>query len=160
MQIREQFVRRLGAVEHIALEVDQLVMDEQSFVRAVVEEFIERELDLARGDPEAQVVAGDRFERVGLVEDDGVVVGQNRRVDAAQRQIAEKERVVNDQDLRVARAGARESKNSPCRSGSCDPGNSRSRSPPLPRPLPSGRKLRSLSEPSPVSCAQSRICRS
>ncbi len=47
------------------------------------------------------MIAGHGFERVGLVKDHDVVVGQDARPFAAQRQVAEKQRMVDDQHLRV-----------------------------------------------------------
>ena len=52
-------------------------MHQQAAVGAVVVELAERVLDLAAGDAQAQVVAGDGFDRVGFVEDHHVVVGQD-----------------------------------------------------------------------------------
>ena len=76
-------------------------MDQQAFVRAVVVELVERVLDLAARDVDAQVVAGDGFDRVGFVEDHHVVVGQDADARAPQRDVAEQQRMIDDQDLRV-----------------------------------------------------------
>ena len=63
-------------------------------------------LDLAAGDVDAQVVAGDRFDRVGFVEDHDVVVGQDADAGPPQGEVAEEQRVIDDEDLRVLHAAA------------------------------------------------------
>ena len=52
------------------------------------------------------MIAGDRFDRVGFVEDHDVVVGQDAHAGPPQREVAEEQRVVHDQDLRVLHPAA------------------------------------------------------
>ena len=54
-----------------------LLADEQPFVCPVVVKPAEDVVDLARGDGEAEVVAGNCLQRVGFVEDDRVVIRQD-----------------------------------------------------------------------------------
>ena len=75
-------------------------------MRAVVVELVEHVLDLAAGDVDAQVVAGDGFDRVRFVEDHDVVVGQDAHAGPPQRDVAEQQRVIHDEDLRVLHAAA------------------------------------------------------
>ena len=83
--------RSVVAVEHPLLGLGAMVMDQQAFVRAVVVELIQRVFDLAGGHAQPEVVAGHGLQRVGLVEHDGVVFGQDARPDAPQGQIAEEQ---------------------------------------------------------------------
>jgi len=53
--------------------------------------------DVGVGDAQPQVVAGDVFDRVGLVEDQEIVVRQNGRTLRAHREIGKQERVVDDE---------------------------------------------------------------
>ena len=113
---------------------------------------------LAAGDVDAQVVAGDGFDRVGFVEDHDVVVGQDAHAGPPQRDVAEQQRVVDDQNLRVLHRGG-----GPCsRSTWLYVGQRR----PMQLPLslatsshtwPSGWNARSLSEPSCVALLHLRI---
>ena len=130
-------------------------------LRAVVVELVEHVLDLAAGDVDAQVVAGDGFDRVGLVEDHDVVVGQDAHAGAPQGDVAEEQRVIDDQDLRVLhRGGGPCSRSTCCTSGSGGPGSCRCRWRLRPTPGRAAGTLRSLSEPSCVDLLHLRISRS
>jgi hypothetical protein len=74
---------------------------EQPLVRAVVVELVEHIIDLAVGYAQAEMIAGGRLQVVRLVEDHDVVIRQDARLLPPQRQVAEKQRVVHDQYLRV-----------------------------------------------------------
>ena len=91
------------AVDHLPLGLLSARPDQQPLVGTVVVEPPQGEFDLAVSEPQAQVVAGHRFQRVGLVEDDDVVPRQHAAgaVDA-QSQIGEIQGVVDDEDLGVA----------------------------------------------------------
>ena len=77
------------------------MVDQQAAIGAVVVELVEHVLDLAAGNPQAEMLAGHRFDHVGFVEDHHVVVGQDAGPLAAERQIGEKQGVIDDQDLGV-----------------------------------------------------------
>ena len=51
-----------------------------------------------------EVVGGDVFERVGLVEDDDLVVRQKPGPGAAQGEVAEEQGVVDDEEVRPVNA--------------------------------------------------------
>ena len=57
--------------------------DQQALVRAVVVELPQGVVDLAAGDPQAEVVARHRLDHVGLVENHDVVLGQQAHPFAA-----------------------------------------------------------------------------
>jgi hypothetical protein len=78
--------------------------DEQTFLGAVVVKFVELVIDLRAGDTNAEVIARDRFDRMAFVQDHGVVVRQQRDALAAQRQVAEEHRVIDDQQLGTRRS--------------------------------------------------------
>ena len=73
---------------------------------AVVVKFVENVLYLAAGDVDAEVIAGDTFHGVGFVENDDVIIWQDAGSDAAERDIAEQQRMIDDQDLSILRAAA------------------------------------------------------
>ena len=78
-------MRRAEAV-YRAYEIE---MDEQAFVRAVVVEAREDELDLAAGNRDAKVVGGDGFDGMGLIQHGDVVVGQDADALPPQGEVAE-----------------------------------------------------------------------
>ncbi len=78
-----------------------LVDGEQALLRAFVVEPAQEEIDLARCDPESEVVAGDGFEGVGLVEDGDVVIRQHGRAVAPEGEVAHEQGMVHDQDVGV-----------------------------------------------------------
>ena len=65
------------AVDHLLLGLAVAGPDQQALVRPIVVEPPQGELDLAVGEPQAQVIAGHRLQRMGLVEDHDVVLGQH-----------------------------------------------------------------------------------
>ena len=99
----KNIVGLVAAAIDLLLLLQQAVMNEQTFVRAVVVELIEHVLDLAAGDVDAEVIAGDGFDRVGFVENHDVVIGQDADARAPQRDVAEQQRVIDDQNLCVLR---------------------------------------------------------
>ena len=56
--------------------VQFLRVTSKPFVGSIVVELVQEELHLAGSDAQAQMVAGDCFQRVGFVENDGVIIGQ------------------------------------------------------------------------------------
>ena len=97
----EEIVGSKAAIDHLLFGFAQLVMHQQAAVGAIVVELVEQVIDLRRRDAQSQVVAGDVLQRMGLVEDHHFVVGQDARPLPPQGQVAEEQRVVDDQDLRV-----------------------------------------------------------
>ena len=79
--------------------VVQPVEDEESLAGPLVEEPVQGVVHLAAGDAEAEVFGRDRFERVGLVEDDDVVLGQEAGPGAAEGEVGEEQGVVDDEDV-------------------------------------------------------------
>ena len=63
---REKIVGQLVAAHHFALRIGQLVEHQQAAVRAIVEEPRQLEVDLAAGNAQAEMVAGDGLDRVAL----------------------------------------------------------------------------------------------
>ena len=87
------------AIQHLPLGLAAAGPDEEALVRAIVEKPPQRELDLAVGQPQAEVVARHGLQRVGLVEDHDVVPRQHRRAFHAEGQVGEIECVVDHHDL-------------------------------------------------------------
>ena len=90
------------AVGHLLLGLAEAGPGQQALVRPIVIEPPQGELDLAAGEPQAQVIAGHRFQRMGLVEDHDVVLGQHAHALRAEGQVGEVQGVVDHQDLGVA----------------------------------------------------------
>ena len=97
----EEIAGPIAAFPDLFLGVAELVMHQQPAVRPVVVELSQGELDLAVGDVQAEVVAGDGLDLVGLVEDHHVVLRQDAHVLPPQRQVGEEQGVVDHQDLGV-----------------------------------------------------------
>ncbi len=72
---------------------------EQAAAAAWAEQLVEQVLDGAAADLQAEVIGGHVLQRVRLVEDDDLVVGQQVRSLAAQGEVAEEQGVVDDQQL-------------------------------------------------------------
>ena len=160
-EVGEELVGQVAAAVDLLLLFAQAVVDEQALVRAVVVQLVEHVLDLAAGDVDAEVIAGDGFDRVGFVEDHDVVVGQDAHAGPAQGDVAEQQRVIDDQDLRVsARGGGPCSRSTGCTSGSGGPCSCRCRWRLRPTPGRAAGTARSLSEPSAVDLLHLRILRS
>ncbi len=94
------------AFHHLLLRVAHAVMHEQAAVGPVVVELVELIFDLAAGDPEAKVFAGDGFDGMRFVEDQDFVVGQKAGALHAQCEIAEEQGVVDDEDLGIGDSAA------------------------------------------------------
>ena len=90
------------AVDHLLLGLAEAGPGQQALVRPIVVEPPQGELDLAVGEPQAQVIAGHRLQRMGLVEDHDVVLGQHAHAFHAEGQVGEVQGVVDHQDLGVA----------------------------------------------------------
>ena len=98
----EKLLRAVVAVDHLLLGLAEAGPGQQALVRPVVVEPPQGELDLAVGEPQAQVIAGHRLQRVGLVEDHDVVLGQHADALHAQGQVGEVQGVIDHQDLGMA----------------------------------------------------------
>ena len=96
LHIREEIIGPKAAIGHLLLGFAQFVMHQQAAVRAVVVQLVEQIIDLRRRDAQAQVIAGDVLQRMGLVEHDDIVIGQDARPLPPQGQVAEKQRVIDD----------------------------------------------------------------
>ena len=90
------------AVGHLLLGLAEAGPGQEALVRPIVVEPPQGELDLAVGEPQAQVIAGHRLQRVGLVEDHHVVLGQHADALHAEGQVGEVQGVIDDQDLGMA----------------------------------------------------------
>ncbi len=75
------------------------MIGKQPLARPLVVEPAEEEFNLAAGDPQAQVVTRNGLQRVGLIEDRDVVLGQEAGARASQGQVAHEQGVVDDQDV-------------------------------------------------------------
>ena len=62
--------------------------------------WLSRYSTLALGELQAQMIGGDVFQRVRLVEDDDLVIGQKTRPLAPQGQVAEEQGVIDDEEVR------------------------------------------------------------
>ena len=78
-----------------------VVKPEETPVRPFVVQPGQHEINAQAGELQTQVLASDRFERVGLVENRHVVFGQQSESRRPQRQIGDEQRVVDDQDIRI-----------------------------------------------------------
>ena len=103
----QKIARPNSAAFHLVLGLSQFVVDKQPFVGAIVVELVERVIDCARRNAQTQMIAGNRFNGVGLIQHGYVVVGQNASAGAAQGQIAEEQRMINNENLRPAGAASR-----------------------------------------------------
>ena len=72
---------------------------EQSFVLPVGEQLVQLIFHGPLGHLQAEVVGGDILDRVGLVENHGLVIRQQVGARLSQRQVAEEQGVIDDQDL-------------------------------------------------------------
>src|SRR5262249_34505126 len=95
---KELLGRLAGALE---LVVGGVVGDagEQAALASGMLQLVEQPVEAAAADLDAEVVGGDGFERVGLVEDDRLVVGQDVAALLADFQVAEEQGVIDDEDL-------------------------------------------------------------
>ena len=82
-------------------------MNQQSFIRAVVVKPVQGVINCAGRDFHSQMIARHAFHRVCFVKYDRVIIGQKTNTHAAQRQITEKQCVVDDQNLGIADAATR-----------------------------------------------------
>ena len=98
----KKLLRAVIAVQHLLLGLAEARPDQQALVRPIVVEPSQGEFDLAVGEPQAQVIAGHRLQRMGLVEDHDVVLGQHARAFHAQGQVGEIQGVIDHQDLGMA----------------------------------------------------------
>ena len=101
VQVAKEIVRQALTTLGLPLFFLPVVIDQQALVRAAVVQLAQHPLDLARTDADPQMIAGDRFDRVRFVQDDGIVLGQQAAAGAPHGQIAEEQGVVDDQDLGV-----------------------------------------------------------
>ena len=99
--VLEELAGAMEAVGRLVLGIVEAGAGEEALLRAVVIEPPQGELDLAAGEPQAQVIAGHRLQRVGLVEDHDVVLGQHALAVLPQSQVGEVQGVVDDEDLGV-----------------------------------------------------------
>jgi len=98
--------RPIAALADLLANVAQVAADQQPAIGPVVVEPPQHVIDLPAGDAQPEVIAGDRLDRMGLVEDDHVVVGQDAHLVSPQGQVGEEQGVVDDQDLGVLDAPA------------------------------------------------------
>ena len=82
--------------------------DEQSLLGPVAVQLVQHVLDLPAGDGETEMIGGDLFQRVSLIEHNHVVVGQHARSLAPQRKVRKEQRMVHYEYIGVpdATAGA------------------------------------------------------
>src|SRR5262249_37809714 len=71
----------------------------QAAPSAWVVKFVQEPVDRAASNLEAEMVGGDVFKSVGLVEDDDLVIGEQGTAGAAQGEVAEEQGVVDDQQV-------------------------------------------------------------
>ena len=95
----EEPLRRLPGVVEEFEAFGITVSGEDALVRPRGEELVEQVFDLPLAKAYAQVIGGDVFERVGLVEDHGLVVRKQTRVLPTQRQVTEEQRMVDDDQV-------------------------------------------------------------
>src|SRR5262249_49318477 len=73
---------------------------EDALVRSRGEKLIQEVLDPTLRQTDAEVVRGDVFERVCLVENDGLILRKNPAAVPTDREVREKHRVIDDEDAR------------------------------------------------------------
>ena len=79
----------------------ELVNTQEALLRPLVVQPRQGEIDPEVGKLQAQVLAGDRFERVGLVEDRHGVLGQKPKARRPQGQVADEQRMIDNQQVGV-----------------------------------------------------------
>ncbi len=77
------------------------MMNEQAFVRTLVVQLVQCIFDLSLRNGQAQMVTGDIWNRVSFVQDHGVIVWQKIDSQFSQSQIAEKQRVIDHDYVRI-----------------------------------------------------------
>ena len=92
----EKIVGHGAAAGDRLLFVGEPVVNQQATTSVVIGKLVKRVRDLSTSDRSAEVGAGDRFDRMGFVKDDGVVIGEQANAGASQRKIAEEKRVIDD----------------------------------------------------------------
>src|SRR5260370_39984193 len=74
-------------------------VSQETSARARVVKLVEEVIERAAADADAQVVGRHIFQRMGLVKDNYLVIGQQARSLAPQNKVAEEQGVVNDKDV-------------------------------------------------------------
>lgn len=101
LQFREEVVDFVSCFVDGHLRLQQSSRCEQPLHRAIVPQLVELVVDLSAAERQPHVVAGDGLDRVGLVEDRDVVVGQDAASLATHSEVGKEQRVIDDENVRV-----------------------------------------------------------
>ena len=104
--VLKELVGLISALRDELLAFEGSLDDEQPFVFFGVEQFVQRVFDGGPTDAQSQMGAGDVLDRMGFVQNDRLVVGEDVDSFLPQGQIGEEECMVDDQDIGVVESFA------------------------------------------------------